>query len=349
MNRKDHRFTDVHSHFLPPWYVDVAIAAGHAHPDGIASWPAWSPQKHLAVMDAHGIEQSVLSLSSPGVFFGDGPASVDLCRRVNDYAADLVGRWPDRFAFFASVPLPLVDEANEELSRALDDLGASGVVVPTNVGGQYLSDDSFDQFMNELHRRRSVMFMHPTSPVGWEHTSLGYPTPMVEFFADTTRVVSAMLMKGLLSKYSGIRPIVPHCGASLPLLVERLRLFAAVFPAPAGAPPLEEGLERLWFDLAGTPMPLHADALIDVVGTDRILYGSDYCWTPEQAVAAQLESLDSDWKTDEHGPWRELVSKNTTRLWAGQFSEEESRTRSRGDKHRPVRHRIRRLLGDRPR
>jgi predicted TIM-barrel fold metal-dependent hydrolase len=307
---------DVHAHFLTPWYVDAAEAAGHRFPDGMPAYPSWTPDDHLRLMDEHGIGRSVLSISSPGVSFGDVAASVQLCRRVNDHAAELVARRPDRFGFFASVPLPAVDEALEEAGRALDDLGAAGVVITTNAGGRYLGDPALDPFLAELGRRGAVVFVHPTSPVGWECAALGFPQPMVEFFAETTRSVSALLIRGFLADHPGLRMIVPHCGASLPVLIDRLRLFASLLPAVSAEPAtVDEGLERLWFDLAGTPMPVHADTLVDQVGTSRLLYGSDFCWTPPHLVAAQLDSLDKGWRAAEHGPWRELVAANAARLW----------------------------------
>ena len=54
-----------------------------------------------------------------------------------------------------------------------------------------------------------------------------------------------------------------------------------------------EPLSRLWYDLAGTPFPTQARAPTDLVGTDRLLYGSDYCFTPPPAVADQIASIDT--------------------------------------------------------
>ncbi|NYI77687.1 amidohydrolase family protein [Nocardioides panzhihuensis] len=308
---------DVHAHFLTSSYVEAASAAGHRRPDGMASWPSWSAEDHLRLMDAHGIERSILSISSPGVWFGDLGSSTALCRRVNDFAADVVAEHPDRFQFFASVPLPAVDEAIAEATRALDQLGAAGTVVMTNAGGVYLSDPAVELFLDELDRRGAAVFVHPTTPLGWEHTTLGFPRPMVEFFADTTRVISAMLMKGDVARRDRLRMIVPHCGASLPLLADRLRLFASILSStPDGLERIDEGLGRLWFDLAGTPMPLQADALISQVGTGRLLYGSDYCWTPPHIVNSQIAALDSAWRADVHGAWRELARDNAAAFHA---------------------------------
>ena len=81
---------DIHSHFIPDWYADQARAAGIVDSiDGMPGWPAWSAEAHLALMDEHGIERSMLSLSAPGVHFGDDAAAARLARRTNDFAADL--------------------------------------------------------------------------------------------------------------------------------------------------------------------------------------------------------------------------------------------------------------------
>ncbi|MFJ2755460.1 amidohydrolase family protein [Nocardioides sp. NPDC087217] len=309
---------DVHAHLLTPWYVEAASAAGHRHPDGMPSWPSWSAEDHLRLMDAHGIERSILSISSPGVWLGDVQSSTALSRRVNDYAADVVEQHPDRFQFFASVPLPAVDEAIAEATRALDDLGAAGTVVMTNAGGVYVSDPTVELFLDEMDRRGAAVFVHPTTPLGSENTTLGFPRPMVEFYADTTRVISAMLMNGDVARRERLRMIVPHVGASLPLLADRLRLFASLLSStPDGLERIDEGLARLWFDLAGTPMPLQTDALISQVGTGRLLYGSDYCWTPPHVVKSQVEALDSTWRADVHGPWRDVVGANAADFQAG--------------------------------
>jgi 6-methylsalicylate decarboxylase len=309
---------DVHAHFVTPWYVEAAEAGGYRHPDGMASWPSWSPEEHLRLMDAHGIEQSILSISSPGVWFGDVESSVALCRRVNDFAAGVVEDHPDRVRFFASVPLPAAEEAIAEAARALDELGAAGTVVMTNAGGVHLSDPRVMPYLDELDRRGAIVFVHPTSPPGWESTALGFPRPMVEFFAETTRVLSAMLTSGDVARRAGLQIIVPHCGASLPLLVDRLRLFASFAPSVSrGIEAIDEGIARLWFDLAGTPLPVQAEALISQVGTGRLLYGSDYCWTPTRLVAAQVAALDAGWRAESHGPWRDLVGANADALLAG--------------------------------
>lgn len=313
MPRERHPVVDVHAHFVTPWYAQEAIAAGHASPDGMPGWPAWTPETHLRLMDAHGIDQAVLSISSPGVHFGDDTAAVDLARRVNLFAMETCAQWPDRFRFFAVLPLPAVDAALDEIAHGLDDLGAAGIAVETNAHGHYLSDPMFEPVLAELDRRAATVFVHPTSPPGWEQTALGAPRPMLEFLVETTRVAAALLTAGTPARYPSLRMILTHCGAFLPLLADRLRLFVGSLSGEDSAI-IDEGLRRFWYDLAGTPMPRHAEALIAMVGTEHLLYGSDHCWTPAPAVAAQVTSLDQGWRRDLHGPWREQAAANAAEL-----------------------------------
>ena len=212
---------DVHAHFLPPQYREALETAEIDQPDGFPLVPMWSADDHVAVMDRLGIDAAVLSVSSPGVQFGDGAKASDavsLAQCVNDAAASAIADHPGRFGAFASLPMADTDASLAEIERSLDGLGLDGVNVLTNVGGVYLGDASLEPTMAELHRRRALVFIHPTSPACWECTSLGYPRPMIEFPFDTTRAVTNMLMSGVFTRYPDIRKIVPHAGGTLPFL-----------------------------------------------------------------------------------------------------------------------------------
>ena len=153
---------DVHAHFLTDAYVSAARAAGHEHPDGMPGWPSWSAGQHLQLMDQWGVARSILSISSPGVHFGDDQAARELTRHVNDAGATVARAHPDRFGHFASLPLPDVEGSLAELACALDDLGSDGVAVETSAGGIYLGDARYAPLYEELNRRRTVVFAHPT-------------------------------------------------------------------------------------------------------------------------------------------------------------------------------------------
>ena len=96
------RRIDVHFHLIPPFYREAVYAAGRG--PAIGKYPNWTPELALDLMDAHGIEVALTSLAQPGVGFGSEAGAQALARRCNDYAAELVARWPTRFGAFGTVP-----------------------------------------------------------------------------------------------------------------------------------------------------------------------------------------------------------------------------------------------------
>jgi 6-methylsalicylate decarboxylase len=284
---------DVHAHYVSDRYVESCQAAGHGRPDGMPGLPGWSPEAALEVMVKVGVAAAVLSISSPGVHFGDdslaaNPAARDLAQHVNDSGARLVARWPDRFGLSAVLPLPDVDGALAELTRAYDDLDADAIALLTNYHGRYLADPAFGPMFAALDERAAVVTLHPTSPPGWERTAHGRPRPMIEFLFDTTRCVLDLAMSGVLTRYPTIRWIVPHAGAVLPTVAHRAAGVSRLTGTPVDLPAILGGL---YYDLAGVPLPVALDGLLAVARMDRLLYGSDFPFTPAAAVehlAAEL-------------------------------------------------------------
>ncbi|TCN41172.1 putative TIM-barrel fold metal-dependent hydrolase [Kribbella orskensis] len=304
---------DVHAHFLLPEYVAAAERAGHLRPDGMPGWPEWNVRRQLDLMDDTGITKAVLSVSSPGVHFGDDFRAQVLARRMNEAAADLGEDHPGRFGFFASLPLPDVDGALVELEYAYDSLHADGVVLMSNAGGQYPGDPSWDRLWRELDARSAVVFLHPTSPPQWRQVALDRPRPMIEFLFDEARAVADLALTGIFTRYPNVRFIVTHAGDVLPLLGDRLDLFRHTYStAPVDElPAVSSQLRNLWHDVAGTPVPGQLPILDAVAGADRLLYGSDYGFTPNEAIAEQVAALDASPAAE---GWRARTTENAVRL-----------------------------------
>lgn len=308
---------DVHAHFVTESYVAAARSAGIEHPDGMPGWPAWSVARQLDLMERSGIEKSYLSISSPGVHFGDDGAARALAREVNEFGARVRREHPERFGHLASLPLPDVEGSLAEAAHALDELGADGVAVETNHHGRYLGDPRFEPLWEDLDRRAAVVFVHPTSPPHADDLSLGRPRPMLEFLFDTARTASDLVLRGVLTRHPRIRWVLTHGGGALPLLADRMDLFSAVLgDGSRDTPSALEQLGRLWYDLAGTPFPRQVPALEAAFGTDRLLYGSDYCWTPAEAVRTQVASVDAAAQPSATDTWRGLTTRNARRLFA---------------------------------
>jgi 6-methylsalicylate decarboxylase len=196
----DQQLIDVHAHFLTDSYVLAARAGGQVHPDGMVGWPSWSADEHLRLMDRWGVATAMLSISSPGTHFGDDAAARRLTREVNEAGAAISRANPGRFGHFASLPLPDVPGALDELGYTLDELDCDGIAIETNSAGVYLGDNRYEPLYRELNRRRVVVFVHPTSPPCAEATALGRPRPMLEFIFDTTPAVTAIAGAGLMVK-----------------------------------------------------------------------------------------------------------------------------------------------------
>jgi 6-methylsalicylate decarboxylase len=290
---------DVHAHFVPPFYREALVAAGITRPDGIRAIPPWTEDEALATMDRLRVTRSYLSISSPGVHFGDDAAAAELARRCNDEAAGLAARHPARFGWFASVALPDVDAAVREAERALDRLGADGIVVETHAHGQYLGDPALEPLYAAVAARRVPVFVHPTTPFRAEHLALGRPRPMLEFLFDTTRSITDLVLSGVLERHPDLRVIVPHAGAALPVLANRIELLLPLLSEGGGTPPsVREALRALHFDLAGAPVPELLDALLAVADPGRIHYGSDYPFTPPDSCVALAERIDTTDRLD---------------------------------------------------
>ncbi len=241
---------DVHFHYLSPDYRAQMIDAIGSWPDGFAA-PQWRVEGALAMMDRMGIATGMLSVSSPGVHFGNDARARSLARSVNEFAARTMADHRGRFGGFASLPLPDVDGALEEIAYAFDTLKLDGVVVLTNFNGVYLGDKRLDPVFDELNRRAAVIFIHPTSPMCWQQSALGYPRPMIEFTFDSTRAVVNLIFSGTLARCPKLRIIVPHAGGTLPFLARRIGMFARGLAGSGTAPDAEGQLRHLYYDLSG--------------------------------------------------------------------------------------------------
>ena len=125
---------DVHAHFLPDFYNDALVEAGQTHPDGMPAIPKWSQEAAFAMMDKLQIKAAVLSISSPGVHFGDDLKAKQLARRVNEEGTRLRQAHPGRFGLFALTPLPPWPKACEREQ-------AGKITVPQLAGPRLRSDE----------------------------------------------------------------------------------------------------------------------------------------------------------------------------------------------------------------
>ena len=121
---------------------------------------------------------------------------------------------------------------------------------------------------------------------------MGRAYPLIEFIFDTTRTVANLILTGTLERHQNLRIIVPHSGSALPCLADRIAGFAKIF---AGKPfekiDVYAALARLYYDLAGTPLPHGLPGLLALAPAERLLYGSDTPFTPPNSIHAAAQAL----------------------------------------------------------
>lgn len=309
---------DVHVHFIPDFYRDALAAAGYSKLDGIQALPSWDATSALQAMQELGVRVAILSVSSPGVHFGDNLQAQILCRRINEYGAELKLQHPGRFGHLASVSLPDVEGAKGEASHALDKLGADGVIVLSNHHGLYLGDEKLESFWAALNERSAVVLIHPTAPAAVNSRRIDekIPLPAMEYFFDTSRSIVDMVTAGVPLRYPNIRFIVPHAGSVLPILTARIDIALPLLTAKRAEPlpTLREAMRSFHFDLAGAPVPELLSGLLTLADERHLHYGSDYPFTPIPACKKLLVALEHTPLLNETLRSR-MFGKNATQLF----------------------------------
>lgn len=266
---------DVHHHGSPPAWLNAV----RGQIDPLAT--NWSVQKSLEDMDRAGVATSMLSITTPGVVLRnmDGPTSRRLARESNEWQARMVTEHRGRFGFFAALPMLDTQGALEEIAYAMDTLRADGIGLLTSYGDKWLGDPQFFPIMEELNRRKLVVYTHPTAAncCGSLQTP-AVPPVMIEFGTDTTRTIASILFNGNARRFRDIRWIFSHAGGSMPFLIERFVRHPTL--VPSSAPLFPEGvaaeLRRFYYDTAQVSNPAAMSALTKVVPTSQIVFGTDF-------------------------------------------------------------------------
>jgi len=278
----------VHHHILPPDYLSALANAGITSSGG-RPIPEWDIQNSLALMDRHAIATAITSISEPGIFFGDVAFKRDMARRCNEFSAQLIRGYPQRFGAFAILPLPDIDAALRELEYALDTLKLDGVVLLSSVDGRYPGDPLFDDLFTELNRRKAVVFLHPTDPTINSERKLDLPPFLIEFVFDTTRAVTNLVYSGTLERCPDIRFIVAHAGGTVPYLAYRISMGQIMLPGvPQG---VMTYLKQFYYDTALSANPGALRSLQELVDASHILFGSDYPFAPEIMTSFSLQGV----------------------------------------------------------
>ena len=257
------------------------------------------PQKKIRDMDDQGIRLSVLSSTPFGFFYEvEDELAVELARFQNDQLAEMVGKYPDRFAAMATLPLQVPGEALKELERATKKLGLRGIEIGSHVNQRELGDEAFSPIYKALEDLDMPIFIHPHHVAGLDRLLNFYLNNLIGNPLDTTIAAANLIFSGVLEKYPRLKIILAHAGGQFPYIIGRMEHGYQVRPEcqeKVHKPPLAF-FKNFYFDII-THNPDALRYLISFAGSDHVLLGSDYPYdmgdlNPVQTVS-QLSGIEA--------------------------------------------------------
>jgi len=274
---------DVHAHYFPEEYAAFIEPLGlggrmYRSKDEVAPaapyrFPPENVARRLDAMNEAGVTRQILSIIAAPYLPENKPAT-EAARLGNDLYAAFCRRNPDRFSFWASLPLPHVDSSIAELRRAVDQLDAVGVTMQCFCLNQTIARSEFAPLYAELNRRHAVVFLHPCQNA--------LCSPLIGDFGLTVCAGASMedavvamhlIVEQIPIRYPNIRFIVPHFGGLLPMLLNRLdgQMSSAGF---AERPSVTA--RRFFYDTVGWGSKAALLAAVTAFGPDQLLPGSDW-------------------------------------------------------------------------
>jgi predicted TIM-barrel fold metal-dependent hydrolase len=254
----------------------------------------------LSEMDEQGIDVALLSINIPGVDWfppADGPV---VARDVNDELADLVAAHPDRFAALATLPMQAPEAAAAELERVMA-AGFNGAMIYSNVAGGHVDQPQLRVVFDTAAGLGAPVYIHPTFPLTAATVDAYALIPTLGFMFDTTTAALRLVLDGLYERHPDFRLVLAHAASLLPQLAGRIDYEAQRHANGRGALSVDpsEHLRLIYTDSVCV-WPPALRSTIELVGAERVMFGSDYpFWDPARsfqtldAAELDLQTLDA--------------------------------------------------------
>ena len=295
---------DIHAHYVPPELIDAIAARGKdigvqlvqssgatlaLHFDYGFKVRPFFPRlvepvgERLAWLDQQGIDVQIVG-TWPDIF-GYGLAA-DACvashRLLNDTLASWCEDNADRFAWIGSVPLTQPEAAAQELERAAG-LGACGVIISSNIENINIGELPLDPFWRKAEALGMPVLIHPVLVGAAPRAAKFGLAQVAQYTFDTTLGVGSVLMSGVLDRFPGLTLILSHGGGAYPYLAGRFdimhrRMDRAAQGDVAAKAPSAYAAQMVYDSIVHAPKALRF--LIDLVGLDNVVLGTDYSFPP---------------------------------------------------------------------
>lgn len=226
-------------------------------------------------MKAAAVAMHVLSLTSPTVYWAPAAFGLKLARLYNDRCSEVVSRYPERLLGLAAAPMQAPELAVQEIERAAKLPGLRGVYMATSINGTNLDEPQFDPVYAKCEELGWPIFLHPLNTVGAERMRKYHLRNLLGNPYDTGIAAASLIFGGVMDRFPKLEVVLAHAGGAFPALVGRMDHGAAVRPEIKLPRPPSEYVRRFHYDTI-----THNDQillnLINQVGADRILLGSDH-------------------------------------------------------------------------
>jgi aminocarboxymuconate-semialdehyde decarboxylase len=238
------------------------------------------PSARLEAMDRMGVEmQGLATFVSEYFYWAPAGAAAESARIQNDNLASAVAEHPDRFIpMGATVPLQDTDLAIAEMDRAVDDLGFKGLQIGGTVDGHNLDEARFRPFWAAVEAKGIPVILHPNGYPESQRFSDYFLVNCIGNPLETMVAVTRMIFSGLFEEHPGIELVLLHGGGYLPFYASRADHTWKVRPETRTAIPDHRPshyLRMLYYDTM-VFQPLYLRHLIDVVGVDHVMLGTDF-------------------------------------------------------------------------
>lgn len=287
---------DIHAHFYPEPYLKLLAEEGgsfgirldQSHPrelvldirgSRLSLGPAFTDlDLRLKEMKRQRVDIHALSLTRPMVYWADPELGLRLSQAMNDAMVEAHRAFPDRFVGLAVLPAQDIPSALAELERASGLPGICGVYMGTNVNGKDLSDPDFLPLFQRIEELRLPVFLHPTQVIGPERLKPYFFYNLLGFPFDTAIAAAHLIFSGILDRFPRLTFCLPHAGGVLPYLVGRMNRGHKITEECRQMKRKPSAyLRRFAYDtISHDPGALLY--LIRLVGADRVMIGSDYCF-----------------------------------------------------------------------
>lgn len=336
-----HKPIDVHAHYFPQVFLELIEKHGPAQGFEYKIVEGKGPQfKHghlttgpvgpkfvdldarLAAMDEQGVDVHALSLSQPMVYWAEGALAQRIAETYNDALAQAHQRNPSRFVGLATLPMHEPALASREVERAAKLPGMRGFYIATQIRDRDLSDPAFLPVFESIEASGLPLFLHPVEVIGHQRLAAYYLTNLLGNPFESAIAAAHLIFGGVLDRLPRLVVCLPHSGGAFPWLVGRLNRgwekradLKHVQRSPL------DYLRRFYYDTVGYSDHV-LEYLVRVIGADRVLMGSDYCFPI--AYERPVEVVTAHSRIDEEAK-RNIVEGNARRLLKLPVSAERSR------------------------